>query len=47
MLNTDYQKEQMDITVHYFHEDRVLTQYFDSQFIGHTAADDLLNGLKT
>ena len=40
-LNTDFQKEQMIITVHYFHE------YFDSQFLGHTTADDLLNSLKT
>ena len=46
-LNTDFQKEQMDIIVHYLHEDRVATQYFDSQFLGHTTADDLLNSLKT
>ena len=46
-LNTDFQKEQMDITVHYFYEDRVVTQYFDSQLLGHTTADDLLTGLKT
>ena len=29
-LNTDFQKEQMDITVHYILEDRGVTQYFDS-----------------
>ena len=46
-LNTDFQKEQMDITVHYSHEDRVVTQYFNSQFVGHTAAADLLNSRKT
>ena len=46
-LNTYFQKEQMDITAHYFHEDRVVTQFFDSQFLGHTTADDLLNSLKT
>ena len=46
-LSTDIQKEQMDIIVHYFHEDRAVTQYFDSQFLRHTTADDLLNSLKT
>ena len=46
-LNTDFQKEQMDITVHCFHEDRVGTQYFDSKFLGDTTADDILNSLKT
>ena len=46
-LNTDFQKEQMDINVHYCHEDRVVTQYLDSQFLGHTTAVDLLNSLKT
>ena len=46
-LNTDFQKELMDIAVHYFHEDRIVIQYFDSQFLGHTTADDLLNSLKT
>ena len=30
-LNKDFQTEQMDIIVHYFHEDRVVTQYFNSQ----------------
>ena len=34
-LNKDFQNEQMDVIVHYFHEDRVITQYFDSQFMGH------------
>ena len=37
----------MDITVHYFHEDRVVTQYFDLQVLGHTTAVDHLNSLKT
>ena len=34
-LNKDFQSEQMDIIVHYFHEDKCLSQYFDSQFMGH------------
>ena len=36
----------MDIVVHYLCEDRVVTQYFDSQFMGHTTASDLLKSLK-
>ena len=35
----------MDTTVQYFCEDRLVTQYFDSQFLGHNTADDL-NSLK-
>ena len=46
-LNKDIQAEQMDVIVHYFHEDRVVTQYFDSQFLGHTTADKLLESLKS
>ena len=45
-LNKDCQTEQMDIIVHCFYEDRVVTQYFDSQFMGHTTANDLLKSLK-
>ena len=46
-LNKDFQNEQMDVIVHYFHEDRVVTQYFDSQFMGHTTADKLVENLKS
>ena len=45
-LNKAFQTEQVNIIVHYFHEDRVLTQYFASQFMGHTTASDLLKSLK-
>ena len=45
--NKDFQSEQMDTTVHYFHEDKCLSQYFDSQFMGHTTAKDLLKNLKS
>ena len=45
-LNKDFQTEQMEIIVHYFHEDRVVTQYFDSQFMRHTTASDLCKRLK-
>ena len=37
----------MDVIVCYFHEDRVVTQYFDSQFMGHTTADKLVENLKS
>ena len=37
------ESEQMDIIVHYFHDDKCLSQYFDSQLMGHTAAKDLEN----
>ena len=45
-LIKDFQTEQTDIIVNYFHEDRVVIQYLDSQFIGHTTASDLLKSLK-
>ena len=41
-LKKDFQSEQMDIIAHYFHEDKCLSQYFDSQCMGHTTAKDLL-----
>ena len=44
-LNNDFQTQQMDIIVHYFNEDRVVTQYFDTQFMGHTTASDLFESL--
>ena len=40
-LNKEFQTEQMDIIVRYFYEDKVVSQYFGSQFMGHTAATDL------
>ena len=46
-LNKDLQSEQMDIIVHYFHEEKCLSEYFDSQFMGHTTAKDLLENLKS
>ena len=46
-LNKDFQNEQMDVIVHYFHEDRVVTQYFDSQFMGQETADKLVENLKS
>ena len=46
-LNKDFQTEQMDVNVRYFYEDRVVTQYLNSQFMGHTTADELLENLKS
>ena len=46
-LKKDFQSEQMDIIVHYFHEDKCLSQYLDSQFMGHTTVKDLVENLKS
>ena len=46
-LNKETQTEQMDVIVRYFYEDKVITNYFDSQFLGHTRASDLLGSLKS
>ena len=32
--------------MHYLHEKKVVMQYFDSQFMGHTTYSDHLNNLK-
>ena len=45
-FSKDFQSEQMDIIVHYFNEDKCLSQYCDSQFMGHTTAKDVLENLK-
>ena len=42
-LNKITQTEQMDIVVHYFEGDSVMTRYLDSSFLGHTRAIDLLD----
>ena len=46
-LNKDFQSEQMNTILHYFNEDKCLSQYSDSQFMGHTTAKDLLENLKS
>ena len=46
-LNKDFHSEQMHIIVHYFHEDKCLSQHFGSQVMGHTTAKDLLENLKS
>lgn len=44
-LNHKTQNKQMDIYIRYFDEtlNQVTTRYFDTAFIGHSTADDLLN----
>ena len=46
-LTKDFQSEQMDMIMQYFHEDKCLSQYFDSQFMEHTTAKDILENLKS
>ena len=36
----------MDINIRYFHRDKVVSQYLDSQFLGHSTAIDLLHAFK-
>ena len=47
-LNRISQKEQMDIHVRFWHPElnEVHTRYFNSVFLGHTKATDLLGGIK-
>ena len=46
-LNKESQSEQMDIIVQYFHVDKVVSHYYDSQFMGHTTAKDLVLKFKS
>ena len=46
-FNKHLQLDQMDCMVRYWHEDKVITRYFGSTFLGRTKADDLLAGLKS
>ena len=45
-LNDICQQGQMDINIRYFHRDKVVSQYLDSQFLGHSTAIDLLHAFK-
>ena len=36
----------MNINIPYFHQGKVLSQYLDSQFLGHATAIDLLQAFK-
>ena len=45
-LNEVCQQGQMDINSRYFHQGKVLSQYLDSQFLGHATAIDLLQAFK-
>ena len=46
-LSGKSQIEQMDLMISYLHVDQVRTQYFDSQFLGHTAAKHLLESFNS
>lgn len=47
-LNKVTQKEQMDVVVRYWseREGKVAVHYFDSEFMGHTQAEKLLEKIK-
>lgn len=45
-LNEICQKGQMDINIRYFHQGKVVSQYLNSQFLGHSTATDLLQAFK-
>ena len=40
-LNTELHEEQMDFIVRYFYKDKVRCRYLNSEFLGHTRAEDL------
>lgn len=41
-LNHELQKKQMDFHVRIWNHDKVETRYYDSQFLGHSSAEDML-----
>ena len=41
-LNHELQKKQMDFHVRIWNHDKVETRYYDSQFLGHASAEDML-----
>ncbi|XP_043474328.1 uncharacterized protein LOC122506295 [Leptopilina heterotoma] len=47
-LNKIAQRQQMDLSIRFWcdEKNKVITKYFDSVFLGHTRAKDLLQGLK-
>ena len=46
-LNRTQHKEQMDMIIHFWDNEKnnVCSRYFDSNFLGHTSAQDLLKSL--
>lgn len=45
-LNELAKKKQLDIHVRVWEDDRVMSLYFGSQFLGHARAEDLLQHIK-
>ena len=45
-LNPICQEGQMDVIVRYFYRDKVVSQYLQSQFLGHASAQDLVSAFK-
>ena len=48
-LNRTQQQEQMDVIIHLWdnEKNKVCSRYFDSNFLGHTSAQDLLKNLQS
>ena len=48
-LNRTQQQEQMDVIIHFWdnEKNKVCSRYFDSNFLGHTSAQDLLKSLQS
>ena len=48
-LNRTLQQEQMDMIIHFWDNEKkkVCSRYFDSNFLGHTSAQDLLKSLQS
>ena len=48
-LNRTQQQEQMDMIIHFWdnEKNKVCSRYFDSNFLGHTSAQDLLKSLQS
>ena len=48
-LNRTQQWEQMDMIIHFWDDEKnkVCGRYFDSNFLGHTSAEDLLKSLQS
>lgn len=46
-FNKHLQLDQMNCMVRYWYEDKVITRYLGSTFIGRTKAEDLLTALKS
>ncbi|XP_041865027.1 uncharacterized protein LOC121654791 [Melanotaenia boesemani] len=45
-MNQSLKQKQLDIHIRFWKDDRVMSSYFGSQFLGHARAEDLLQNIK-